>query len=291
MLRGHAVLVLWIIFTFEFAAAMSFARPFLLHPSPSCGEASAMAGRQRLDGKHIDPGLDSSSRESNESAATLVYAQSASASLEWLANSNGTNSVLPGRKNDASGSQSSRALSADGIATDATTCPVDKDGTLRFWGSGCVRWSECANVSAHIMAQSPIARMTANKMEAPVTVLPDLVTPGASAPVSTAYQWLSLDFSPPGGKPVFPSDLNVSSSEADVASGPLPSKSSFCCVPRPPSRPAMPPILDPRSPLAAGWQPMHGNPMHGSLPAGVIQLESQALEAAAMPRKEMTNQS
>ena len=126
---------------------------------------------------------------------------------------------------------------------------------LGFW---TCRLEQVANRSAHIMAQSPIARMTANKMEAPVTVLPDLVTPCASAPVSTASQWLFLGLSPPGGKAVFPSDFNVSSSEADVASGPLPSKSSCCCAPGPPSRPAMPPTRDPRSPLTVGWQPMHG---------------------------------
>ena len=261
----HADLVLWITFAFLDAATMDFAQPFLLHPSPSCCDGFALAGHHRLEGKHIEPGLEFSSSEMNESAATLVHTRSARTSLEWLANCNGTNSVLPGKEKETNVSQSSQALSADGIAIDAITCPVDKDGTLRFWGSGHVRLSKCANHSAHIKAQSPIARMTANKMEAPVTVVPDLVTPCASAPVSTASQWLFLGLSPPGGKAVLLSDFNVSSSEADVASGPLPSKSSRCGVPGPPPRPALPPIRDPRSPLTVGWQPMHGGRGRNSL--------------------------
>ena len=144
---------------------------------------------------------------------------------------------------------------------DARLCPVEENGTLRFRGSRHVGWSTCTH-TAHIMAQSPIARIAANKMEAPVTVLPDLVTPCASAPVSTASRWL-LGLSPPGGKALLLSDVNVSSSEADVASGPLPSKSSCCGAPGPPPRPALPPIRDPRSPLTVGWQPMHGNSTRG----------------------------
>ena len=64
---------------------MSFARPFLLHPSPSGGEATAMAGVSHW----MNSMLEFSSRDSDESAAALVYLQSASAYLKWLANLSG----------------------------------------------------------------------------------------------------------------------------------------------------------------------------------------------------------
>ena len=97
-------------------------------------------------------------------------------------------------EDDASRSQSSRSLSTDGIAIDARPCPVDENGTLRFWDSRHVGWSTCANHTAHIMAQSPIAQLTANNM-APVIVVPDPDTPCANAPVSTAYHWHFLSLS------------------------------------------------------------------------------------------------
>ena len=193
-----------------------------------------------------------------EATAAPAHERSARTSLDWLANCNGTNSVLPGEEKETDVSQSSPALSAEGRGIDTITCPVDKDGTLRFWGSGDVRWSKCIIDFAHIKAQPPIARVTANKMEAPVTVIPDLATLCAGAPRSTASQWLFLGLSLPGEKADLLSDINVPSREADVASGPLPSKSCRYGNPGPPPRPAQPPLRDPRGPLGVGWFPMHG---------------------------------
>ena len=85
VLEGHGNPVLRIIFTFDISAAMSFARPFLLHPSPSGGETTAMAGVSHW----MNSMLEFSSRDSDESAAALVYLQSTSAYLEWLADSGG----------------------------------------------------------------------------------------------------------------------------------------------------------------------------------------------------------
>ena len=85
VLEGHSNPVLRFTSNFDISAAMSFARPFLLHPSPSGGEATAMAGVSHW----MNSMLEVSSRDSDESAAALVYLQSASAYLEWLANLSG----------------------------------------------------------------------------------------------------------------------------------------------------------------------------------------------------------
>ena len=117
----HGDPVLWINFAFMDAATMDFTRPFLLHPSPPCCDGFALAGHHRVEGKHIEPDLEFSSSEMNEAAAAPAHARSARTSLEWLANCDGTNSVLPGKEKETDVSQSSQALSAEGAVIDAIT--------------------------------------------------------------------------------------------------------------------------------------------------------------------------